>query len=42
MVLHIRRMLERNEGNPSLGGGFVEFCSREGLLGMYPKFHNIG
>ena len=40
MVFRIRREPERSEGNPGLKGDSVELCSRGGLLGVHPKYHN--
>ena len=37
MVLHVRRVLKRSEGIPSLRGGSMELCLRGGLLGVHPK-----
>ena len=41
MVLYVRRVLEHSEGNSDLRVGLIEFCSREGLLGVHQKSHNI-
>ena len=41
MALHIRSVFERNEGNSVLKGGLMELCSREGLLGVHLKSHNV-
>ena len=40
MVLLVRCVLERSEGNPSLRGGLVELCSR-GELGVHSKSYNV-
>ena len=37
----LRRMLGCSKGNPDLRGGSVELCSKGGLLGVYPKSHNV-
>ena len=41
MVLHVKRVLECNEGNLGLTGGLVELCSRGGLLDVHLKSHNV-
>ena len=41
MMLHVRRVLECSEENLSLWEGSVELCSREGLLGVHLKSHNV-
>ena len=41
MVLHIRRVLKCSEGNLGLREDLVELCLRGGLLGVYPKSHNV-
>ena len=43
MVLHVRCELERSESQQNLGlkEDLVELCSREGLLGVPPNFHNV-
>ena len=43
MVLHVRRVVEHGKRQENLGlrGGLVELCSRGGLLGVRPKWHNV-
>ena len=37
MVIHVRRVPERSEGNLSSRGVSVKLCSRGGLLSVHPK-----
>ena len=41
MMLHVRRVSERSEGNPGLRKGSVELYLRGGLLDMHQKSHNV-
>ena len=40
MVLHLRRVLERREGNPGSRESSMELCSRGRLFGVHPKSRN--
>ena len=41
MVLQVRHVPKRSEGNPGLRGDSMELCSSRGLLGVHPKSQNI-
>ena len=41
MMLYARSVLKYNERNLDLREDLVDVCSNEGLVGMYPKSHNV-
>ena len=41
MALHVRYVLERNQGNLDLRGDSMKFCLIRGLLGVYQKSRNV-
>ena len=41
MMLHAKSVLKYNERNLDLREDSVEVCSNGGLVGMYPRSHNV-